>query len=367
MTIHFMKTLLLPITPQEMIERNATKIRQIRETMSMGNDRFDDYVLIVINSLARYVQRLPLTPHVYGGEFGAWDFALNCAFTSFELARSKVFFQKAGPAERKRLHPQCHYMAFLSALCTAKAIQSQYIRVVDSETGALYNPLSSPYPLDKWLTKHTASISCMPNSPHLSGHEAAIMAFRIIPAGLLSAFDQRVVAQFYGSIYPSETPTQVLSSMALLVRDAVKTHLAHQSKIEEKIYVTPEEKALRVIPVYSGNQDQEPEGAEVVEEPVAPVRPSIDLENIPRDIQEFFTVFRQSPRYEESKKSLIITEKHIEFPVMFFGFVGSRASILRKKMEDLKYILSKSPDGKVCYIDLALKDLLIDKENGSAS
>ena len=377
-----MQKVLIP-TPAEMLLSLADeKVDLIKQASGARPEIWSAFFMPLLTAFAENVQRLPLSPEVFASENGALDFGLVCARVALQLASTQVFSPEAKSEERRVLEPQCHFAAFAASLSTAVAMVAQNVSVRSSDGKSDYHPLVTPVTLQKWLTYNPDStIEWRTTAAPLTSPEAAAIAARFIPAGLLNNFDLRVSLMIFGSIAPQLASNGLESTLSRVVRLTVTRVIEHQQDLDRKTYLgsshgmqRPATTGPTVSAIPTASQPA-PGAPATAPTPVGAegqahgsetnIGTSAESANQMLDkahpaLVEWFKAVKAHDKFDDLKQHITKNERGIELPINILGKFGVNGAIVRKMLQDAALIVDRTEDSRGIILQPGLAPLFFD-------
>lgn len=392
-----MENLLVPLTHTVLIEQSRDEIDAIKTAAGLTDPQFAALCMPVLRSYAEHVQALPLTPTAFSSARGAWTFGLTAAMVAYRYAGTVIFFPELLSEEKRRLEPQCKYMAFLATLASAVAMVAEAGSVTTTDDE--YHPLCVDTSLFTWLSVHhrNARFGWRTPAPPLTVQAYAAIAAKFIPKGLLGSFDLSVVLMLYEAITPRTTMHGVESTLARVVREASQRVIDHHrekqlgtfqpavagqpisiadaqqlakkldSEANPKVLTNPlsgppptnatapstlsvEPASVPVpLPPPPGDawpQEQAPptQHAQAGEQRVAPTGDVLASAN--QVLREWFSALQKHENFPALAEQLEMTEEGITVPLAMLGTFGVSGPSIRKMMDEAKLIVRRSDNGR---------------------
>lgn len=404
-----MDNMLLPVSHTDLVASSYEAIDAIKTASGLTDAQFNGLCAPMIRAYAEQVQNLPLSGGAFGSPRGAWEFGLAASMVAYRYAGTVVFYPALGSEERRRLEPQCRYMAFLATLATAVAMVAESsVLTADDDT---YHPLAVDGSLFKWLSTHQSPrFSWRSPAPALSPQAGAAIAAHFVPKRLFANFDLGPVMMMYEAVNPKTTLNGVESTLARVVREATQGVLTHYRKKQTGAFQVDvsQQKISSIETEQIAKQMSSVADTTIVANPLdkpAATQAPVDLHPTtpslapasattsshahpqpasPRDaasagintsaaapgstaerplvataqdaqaklqsghkvLVEWFSALKQHPQFNLLKDELAMDENGIEVPVSMLGMFGVSGASIRKMMEEAGLILGRSKNAR---------------------
>jgi hypothetical protein len=413
-----MENMLTPITSSDLIANSNDAIDAIKTAAGLTDTQFAALCMPVLRAYADHVQRLPLMAAAFASPRGAWEFGLTATMVAYRYAGTVIFFPTLGSEERRLLEPQCRYMAFLATLASAVATLAESSILVEGDDE--YHPLNFDGTLHTWLADHKqARFTWRMPATLISAQAGAAIAANFIPKRLLANFDLRAVMMLYEAINPRTTMNGVESTLARVVREAVKGVLDHYKskqagtfqaeanamavsaveaeKVASKlisianptILANPLETPAVAAPPAPGagtkvlqkaaetdvqRSDLKPAQAPLALAPAAatavagaPPQPmtgsAIEAEeklaSAHKVLREWFSALNQHPQFHVLKDQLVMNDDGIEVPLSMLGMFGVTGGAVRKMLDDAGLLLGRTANARGVILHPGLRSRFI--------
>lgn len=389
-----MNDFLAPISADQLFADSAADIDAIKTAAGFSEAQFTHFFMPALKAYANAVQNLPLCQTAYAEHRGAWQFGMAVSVLSLHIAGTKMFFPTLGAEDRRLLERQCRFAAFVAALATGVAIQTQSTRVRD-ETGGQYHTLTAVIPLSQWIEKAKKPIfSWRVGETPFTACQCAAIAARFIPRGLFDAFDQRISLMVFDSIFPKAENSGIESTLAKVVRVATEKAFEIYTTRTKETYKSKETMTASVTPVSADAV----KAAKALQETLNPT-PTVDplappaqgakapasptaapaatpaensqapaesdevakakslLAAAPPRLQEWFKALRRHERFAELREKLVITDQGIEIPIVTLGHFGISPSTVREDMTAAGMVVGRTENAKGVILTPALKPI----------
>lgn len=228
---------IVPKSADELLATETEQLERIKTDAGVAENIWQAFYLPMLRAFAEQVQTLPFSKECFSGERGALQFGLLSAMLALRVARQQVFLPKERSEGRRSLEPQFYFAALVAMLATGVVVVTQNVHIETAAGDSDYHPLVCPVPIKTWLSYNpTAQMTWRVDAAPYSSAEAAAIAARFIPTGILNDFDLRVSLAIYGAIAPSSVPNGVESTLAMVVRQCMLKVIHFQIEEEKKVY-----------------------------------------------------------------------------------------------------------------------------------
>lgn len=374
-----MTTFMIPIPVNGLIADSEKAIDDIRTASGLQERHFELFCMPLINAFAANVQQFPLSKTHYRDERGAWNFGLLASMVAYRFASSQMFFPTMESEERRVIEPQCRFIAFAATLATAVAILAQNAKITAKQDE--YHPLIASVSLQTWLEKHPSpNFSWRTVEKPLTAGEAAAIAARFIPTGLLSNFDVRVSLMLFNSIAPQNAANGIETTLSKVVRLSISKVLEQQqlqetSRFQDREPTPTNSLGLNLADELSSTTKPQTESSlssgsnnHASSNTTSAGAPAQQHDDISSDdllkkadpvLREWFAALPAHERYPALKDKLVVTERGVTVPATMLGFFGVNAPTVRNMMEKAGMVIGRSEDQRGLILHPSLKHLLI--------
>ena len=216
--------------------KNRQTILQIKESLGLTDDYFDQMMMPVIRNLADFLHLLPASEnHHHRGSGGALKHALEVGFWSARSSENVIFCLNGNPVERRKREPLWRIATCISGMLHDGGKPIADLQVSD-ENGEVWKPLEQG--LYSWLREGKRNkyfISWM-TGRHKRHERFTQRAFdTIVPNEIISEFianDPKIMESVYDSICGFGATDHISRIVLRSDQESVKRDLAldHESK-----------------------------------------------------------------------------------------------------------------------------------------
>lgn len=380
-----MNKFLKPYPVENLIAESQSELDAIKTAAGFKDAHFEHFFMPVVKALGRYVQMLPLSMKAYHEERGAWNFGMTASMVALRYAETQLFFPGLESEERRRLEPQCRFMAFAAVMSSVVAMlaQNTVITSGSKDYEQSYHPLVTPMPLSTWLEKYPdTKFAWQTDGEVLSAPECAAIASRFIPNGLLADFDIRASLMLFGAIAPHATSNGLESTLSKVVRMSITKVIEHYLAQDAARYqskdspaqmpakdgqsiansliamAVPKDRVNPLDPSYvAPNAASQPTGAVARSGEGGPSLETLMANSSPV-LRDWFNALQKHERYPDLKKNLQRTERGTEIPTSMLGLFGVNAPTIKKLMMDAGMVVDRSADQRALILQPSLDTLL---------
>lgn len=212
-----------PLSSAELLSAHESRIALIRQYANeISAEAFAAKWLSILGRCAEWFSSMPLRSTEHAEPGGAFRATIEAAYFAMRLSGAQKFGADLPSERRRTLEPQYLYALFLAACCSRLDEPCRHFQFHRDSDGAEWVPAAHGA-FGAWLGASTYRVSRREAVQPLERMRTALLAREILGSDRLSAFDNQVLTDLFGSINPDPRPTGLESLLHKVVRQSIDT------------------------------------------------------------------------------------------------------------------------------------------------